>query len=204
MARVAGAVLLVLLVCIGLVIFVARQQPLPPRLAMLHLTDCALPCWIGITPGVTPVEQVKARIESVYGDSKVYHISEDSPNSLDIRRLENREMSPEMIVQWIPTQQTDAYWQTISINADLDAGDAVDLLGTPSGTAVMAYQGGLVTGLFYKDTVVAVLRSRTDLPFPVTVGLHDKIIAIAFTVSDFTEYAVERWRGFDVPYNFDT
>jgi hypothetical protein len=42
----------------------------PKRVALHHLNDlCKLPCWIGITPGVTMTyEQAQAIVRNVYGD----------------------------------------------------------------------------------------------------------------------------------------
>ncbi len=46
--------LIALLVCAGLsgaALWIGRQQPAARLLASLRFTDCAPPCWIGITPG---------------------------------------------------------------------------------------------------------------------------------------------------------
>ncbi|MEO8608238.1 MAG: hypothetical protein ABI690_10170 [Chloroflexota bacterium] len=37
---------------------IGRTQPPPALIRQLHLTDCAMPCWIGITPGTTQAESV--------------------------------------------------------------------------------------------------------------------------------------------------
>src|SRR5688572_24925895 len=44
-------------------ILIGRHQPLPERVAMLHLTDCELPCWIGIVPGKTTVGEAVERVK---------------------------------------------------------------------------------------------------------------------------------------------
>jgi len=44
-----------------------RLRSVPASIAKLHLTDCAPPCWIGITPGLTTVEAAKDRMIAVYG-----------------------------------------------------------------------------------------------------------------------------------------
>ena len=46
-----------------------RQQPAPTLVQMLHLTDCALPCWIGIIPGKTTLADARTRIIDVFGHS---------------------------------------------------------------------------------------------------------------------------------------
>src|SRR5262249_12465608 len=54
-----------------------RQLPLPERVARLHLTDCAPPCWIGIVLGQTTVKEAQGHISAIYGSSVRY--SEEMP-----------------------------------------------------------------------------------------------------------------------------
>lgn len=37
-------------------------QPLPQAMTELHLTECALPCWLGITPGETTFDDALQRL----------------------------------------------------------------------------------------------------------------------------------------------
>src|SRR5262249_25516342 len=37
--------------------------------------DCAPPCWLGIVPGVTTLEEARAKVEAVYGQSTGYTLS---------------------------------------------------------------------------------------------------------------------------------
>ena len=54
---------------ISAAMLIGRAQPLPERVALLHLNDlCKLLCWIGITPGVTTYTQALAIVQQVYGD----------------------------------------------------------------------------------------------------------------------------------------
>jgi hypothetical protein len=50
-----------------LVTVIGRQQPASQALLTLHLTDCALPCWIGIVPGQTPIGDARYRLAEVFG-----------------------------------------------------------------------------------------------------------------------------------------
>ncbi len=43
----------ILALAIGISMLVGHSEPSPERIARLHLADCALPCWDGITPGVS-------------------------------------------------------------------------------------------------------------------------------------------------------
>lgn len=53
---------------IGAAVTAGRLQPLPDRLAALHMSDCLAPCWIGIVPGITPLTEARKRIEARFGD----------------------------------------------------------------------------------------------------------------------------------------
>ena len=39
-------------------------QPPPEAIQALHLTDCQLPCWLGITPGKTTFDEVVQRVNA--------------------------------------------------------------------------------------------------------------------------------------------
>ena len=64
-AWVAGLVLVCALLVVGARLM-GSAQPAPQRLAQLHLTDCALPCWSGITPGETSYAEAAERVRAVY------------------------------------------------------------------------------------------------------------------------------------------
>ncbi len=51
---------------------------------MLHLDDCQLPCWIGITPGKTTVGEAKRRIQEVFGDSLVFTLDDARQHWTDV------------------------------------------------------------------------------------------------------------------------
>lgn len=78
MNRLAGSifvVLIALLTAIGSAVIVGRSQPLSPGITLLHLNECPLPCWIGIVPGETTVEQASRRIQAVYGSQAGVEVS---------------------------------------------------------------------------------------------------------------------------------
>ena len=80
------ALTVVLTLAISAAMLIGRAQPLPERVALLHLNDlCKLPCWIGITPGVTTLDDAIARVKDVYGKLPAYdlHCYESGPCILD-------------------------------------------------------------------------------------------------------------------------
>src|SRR5688572_30550738 len=56
---------------------VGQQRPASPLLATLRLTDCVSPCWIGIVPGKTTIEDARERISAVYGKPDEYALTFD-------------------------------------------------------------------------------------------------------------------------------
>src|SRR5258708_35642435 len=69
---------LILILCLivsaftGAAILIGPRLPLPEHLAMLHLTDCAPPCWIGIMPGVTTLDEAYPLIKARYANLPDY------------------------------------------------------------------------------------------------------------------------------------
>lgn len=74
--------ILALVLGIGAMLSVVRSQPPPDYIAALHLSDCAIPCWIGIEPGTTTIEDARRRLVEVFQASPVYHLSFTMATSL--------------------------------------------------------------------------------------------------------------------------
>ncbi|HLY25248.1 MAG TPA: hypothetical protein VKQ72_02840 [Aggregatilineales bacterium] len=70
-----GSVIILLTASIGGVNAFEQAQPVSDRLEMLHLTDCVVPCWIGIVPGKTRMNDALQRIKEVYGNTPGYTLS---------------------------------------------------------------------------------------------------------------------------------
>ncbi len=70
---------LISLLLIAVTLFVGRQQEQPPRLEMLHLHDCQLPCWIGIIPGKTTIGEAKILLTSTFPAIDYEFTSDHSP-----------------------------------------------------------------------------------------------------------------------------
>src|SRR5215207_2633418 len=64
-----------LLVTFGIAAAVVALRPPPSAWSnTLRLNACELPCWIGITPGETSLEDAVARVEVVFGAPEAYSI----------------------------------------------------------------------------------------------------------------------------------
>jgi len=69
------ALTLLLTAAITGALLIGRAQPLPDRVAVLHLNDiCKLPCWIGITPDVTTLGEAEKLVQSVYKTDEAFRM----------------------------------------------------------------------------------------------------------------------------------
>jgi hypothetical protein len=57
---------------------VGKAQLAPEGISALHLTDCALPCWNGITLGKTQLGDAFRRIETEYGKASQTFFSDEA------------------------------------------------------------------------------------------------------------------------------
>lgn len=66
-----GALLVIFTVTISGSVLIGHVQPLPEPMAVLHLNEmCALPCWIGITPGKTRLGEARQIVADVYNHGR--------------------------------------------------------------------------------------------------------------------------------------
>jgi hypothetical protein len=116
---------------------VGYQQPIPPRVDILHLTYCALPCWIGIEPGITTMVQAEQRLLDVYEQDPAFAVA----------RVPDELLSYEITVQGAPQTRlvitlVGSPIQMITIATlnhpawgHLTLGDIFAIYGEPSGVA---------------------------------------------------------------------
>jgi hypothetical protein len=55
---------LIFIACLGFAL--VPKLTLPDKVYILHLQDCALPCWIGIVPGTTTIGEARELIQARY------------------------------------------------------------------------------------------------------------------------------------------
>src|SRR5260221_10010058 len=78
MRKFTRKVLILLLFCflsIYSAVLLGRKTAVSPAIVMLHLSECILPCWVGIVPGKTTVAEARENIAHVYGENSVYKVS---------------------------------------------------------------------------------------------------------------------------------
>src|SRR5215207_2791177 len=103
---------------------VGSLQPLPQAMTELHLDECALPCWIGITPGETSF------------DDAIQHLTESHPMNVFVRGpLIYADYQANAPIGQISLQAWNGVINLIHLtpgrDANLALGDIVQRFGTP-------------------------------------------------------------------------
>ncbi len=123
-------------------LLIGRAQPIPPRLAMLHLTDCDLPCWIGIVPGVTTVGDAKKLIRQMY-NADIYSVSESAGGSVGVfSRAANDFSGFSVLLNYPNTSSTDTVYLIVLnpfLRLGLVYGDVESAATKPLGTVMAVY-----------------------------------------------------------------
>jgi hypothetical protein len=165
----------VLVVMAGVARVAGQHRPAPTLMATLRLADCAPPCWIGIVPGQTTIEDARLRMMAVYGgqpDQYILDFDGGMPRGLLWASLDNARESVGVIWITIDAQSDNVVdvirfdFNSIYVEKQPTLGELHSLLGVPSravfspgaigttsATMAMAYgddyQGTLIFTMWY-------------------------------------------------------
>jgi hypothetical protein len=123
------------LLAIGTATHIGRSQLVPVALARLHLTDCTLPCWIGIELGQTSRLEARERILAVFAKADGFQTVRDSysePLNVAILSFQSFDEPAQMVDFILFTGRGLAVSQIIiTSSVPLTLGDFHALLGVP-------------------------------------------------------------------------
>ncbi|MEP7290650.1 MAG: hypothetical protein ABI835_02655 [Chloroflexota bacterium] len=149
---VALSCLFALLIVVGRAF--GSTQPPPPTLAHLHLTDCTLPCWLGITPGHTHFEEAVIRVTEANPGSTF-------TSGIGTGTISAFQMGAPYAQAGIYADLNGLVAQITLLTAQVEGitfGDVVSFLGTPA--CAVHYPASAV---YLSDTAFAVLiGARSD------------------------------------------
>ncbi len=126
----------VVALAVGAATALGRLQPVPGTLATLRLTDCALPCWIGIEVGRTSRLEARERILAVFVREHNFAVLQDTySESLNLIRITLLGPGdPAQVLDFTLATETSLAVQYIRITSKdtMTVGDLHALLGAPS------------------------------------------------------------------------
>lgn len=127
---------LTLNVSLALLIHVAQlfgaSQPPSEIVQALRLNECALPCWAGIMPGITPMEDVQTRVISTGAHGSIRVTGSVSPAGRlvgDYRLIVNGEAGTVFISVAFSDGRVN---QVVIMAGEVTLGDLILMYGTPS------------------------------------------------------------------------
>jgi hypothetical protein len=189
-----------------------NEQTSPSEwMQLLHLTDCELPCWIGIVPGATTLGEAQMQLRMAYSDTSLYNLVEGEyfsrithlPTGNQVRIgffIQDVEVTNASIVQGISLEPGAMTEDEISrpMLSDLE-----DVLGVPetvrlaSGienpSVILMYQGARIN-IAVEDLQCDEVRRDQQIR---GIGLYE-VPPMAAWLSQPQE-----WVGYDHCYNFE-
>ena len=89
-------------------------KPAPSSLQALHLDACQLPCWVGITPGKTTLDEARELFKSAFSPigSAVINTNLVPPDSRQITQMLSEAQS---VIVWGTHKQSDLNQYTITL-----------------------------------------------------------------------------------------
>lgn len=182
-------------------LLIGRAQPTPPRVAMLHLTDCELPCWIGIMPGKTTIQEAQSIVKNTYGDSAIFSISEFGDNDMDIvSKSDNTHLTMSFIAS--PSgyaTAADPPVELINLGvAPLRLSDFISVFRFPSD--MMVYEGNLQANFGDNITLYNLSLNVTCPTVLPDSELQDLQLSAKWPYPELGIELRRKWRGFRTCY----
>lgn len=203
-------VLLTVTLVTGAAMLLGRALPIPDRVALLHLGDCQLPCWIGITPGKTSIGEARQRIKDVYVQMAGYTVDESGEPTCCLRILENGKSrllitlntwgnppqnSPVQLIYLGVTGQSGPKSDTLTI------ADTAAYLGNPTYFVFSAAVGGQSPPMLVYTTTQCELVPLSDVnaaqdEINFSLPVNSLTIYDQLPVGQDVFYSPKAWRGF--------
>lgn len=200
--------LAVLVVTVSAARVVGQQRPASPLLATLRLTDCVSPCWIGIVPGKTTIEDARERINTVYGKPGEYTLTFDGamPSGLIWASLDHARESFGVVWITLDAQSDNVVdvirfdFNSIYVEKLPTLGEFHQLLGAPSRMVLSAGAIGPMNAtmaMAYGDDVQGTLIFTMWYPrFHWTQQVRTLILYGAGQLPLARSTELKAWRGF--------
>ena len=128
---------------------------------MLHLTDCELPCWIGIVPGKTTVREARTLVEKTYSGFIVREENGDV-SQLTITDTTNSFRIGIKFNSWTEIQESNTNIQVIELWTDNSLAGGINygyfhsLYGQPEYVVLPAQRNNAIPGMIYGNYRVRV------------------------------------------------
>lgn len=161
---------LTLALLVGAALLVGLRQPPSAWASLLKLDDCALPCWIGIEPGLTLLGDAERRIGAAFPDGAVYGYKRYALGTYEItHRLTGNRIDVGLIVENSggDREQSIVYMVNLVLHAPTPAdrlriGEVFHVLGDVEGVQRITGVEGPRLDVFFRNQQVEVFFAEPD------------------------------------------
>ncbi len=188
---------------------------------LLHLTDCELPCWIGIVPVETTIGAAVTLIKQVYGSDLRYLLEyrlRSTKIATDSRIVVTDTLTNYKLRVELSSYEGDSTWASIidhiSLTPFVERGSVTwrprvseiqVILGEPLQVRLASGIDNYAVSLVYQDGLVFVavpdLKCDRVLPTQEVTGIG---IAAQIPPEVWWPSKPQLWRGYNVCYNFES
>ena len=206
---------ILLAVLTGAAIAIGLLQPPSAWITLLHLSDCELPCWIGIEPGKTTFAEAQRQIEFVYGSSSAYVVEDygfnvfgvvgkELSHNFTVRLASDVSGSTPSIVQKI-------YLSPVSFGDELPVqpilGELSNSLGKPEAVRLSISASESIFMVLYRGQRIEVYLNKPAACSRVSPNRQIVSILLREQPNNQGQYGglytrILPWRGFQRCYNF--
>lgn len=182
----------------GTAILIGRQQPQSERLAVLHLSDCAPPCWLDIVPGVTRLDDAIPRIKARYANILDYNTSfNEYPTAFTVQVI-NRENADDSFAMSVYSYQ-DRRVSAIVFGVHLsqsspNIAELSNVLGMPARMAITVTRAVTSYTVAFSDHACVAATTLPDVHNH--TGILQRPNSLTFCDGQNMESVWRSWRGF--------
>jgi hypothetical protein len=192
---------------IGGAIWVGHGQPPSDWAALLRLDDCQLPCWLGVVPGTTGLDEGERRVRLAYADDPDFTLEYFGNGQFAVtdRRsqfrigvtLDTGDLAGERYTV-PPTIQQIILWADVVPSKRVDFFDVYSSLGTPEELQTTSIGGVPYLMLFYHHQQVGLATIALICNAVSPAQKIYQIIISARTIPDYFGWTPTpaRWLGF--------
>jgi hypothetical protein len=168
---------------IGAALLIGRGQAMPARIERLHLTDCTLPCWNGITPGVSSASEAKTRIDALLPEFQGPATSATSDTGSSKSLIWTQYGDIDRVVRVVDVTLQNGRVESLSIGTDHTSEDmprlseVLAVFGSPTCATFDARTG--LTSVFYAHSAHDDTLQFTVFPLSLATPVNNFVFGVA-------------------------
>lgn len=175
-------------------IWLGSRLPYHSIIDFLHLTDCKLPCWIGIIPGKTTIREAREHVYLTYSKEIITELS----GGLSVRIADNNVVFHVLFFEDMARNNPVRVIRLSVYDYKATYSDFIHLLGKPISISFPGRSVNVSPILIYPQQQIQV-GFNDILPYALDcrgIRLDQAVNGLVIYDRMPTEYLLQEWRGF--------